>query len=292
MVDPLRGDALRYVQAVARTGSFSAAARSCGVSQPALSNGVARLEDHLGHRLFDRSTRGVRLTAFGARLLPRVDAALVALDDITAETRRWAAPTDADIRLGVSPLIGSDLIGRTHGAVSTVGDAAQHLVLHEANVADLLVALRAGDLDLLIVPSVGPLPGYEHRIVGSEPVVVVESSPPDDGPVDLRDLTDQSLILLPDTCGLTTFTQDLFTSHGFPVNRYRGEASSYRVLEEWANLGLGSAMIPESKLASSTTRRRRVHDDNGEVEIFYAAIWDPSTAKSAELRSVVDLLTE
>ena len=84
MNDRLSPEGLRYAQAVARTGSFSAAAREYDVTQPALSNAIRRLEKILGARLFERNTRGARPTVFGATILPRIDAALAALDAITA----------------------------------------------------------------------------------------------------------------------------------------------------------------------------------------------------------------
>mgnify|MGYP000855702898 FL=1 len=87
MNDRLSPEGLRYAQAVARTGSFSAAAREYDVTQPALSNAIRRLEKILGARLFERNTRGARPTIFGATILPRIDAALAALDAITAEAR-------------------------------------------------------------------------------------------------------------------------------------------------------------------------------------------------------------
>jgi len=60
---------LRYFLAVADTSSFTVAAERCHVTQPTLSSGVARLEEELGTRLFDRGRR-TRLTIAGQRLLP------------------------------------------------------------------------------------------------------------------------------------------------------------------------------------------------------------------------------
>ncbi|MFN5243867.1 MAG: LysR family transcriptional regulator, partial [Novosphingobium sp.] len=59
-----------FVQ-VARSGSFSGAARRLGLAPQAITRGIAGLEEHLGIRLFQRSTRAVALTAEGAGLLPR-----------------------------------------------------------------------------------------------------------------------------------------------------------------------------------------------------------------------------
>ena len=62
MMERLNLEGLRYAQAVAETKSFSAAARAYGVTQPALSTGIAKLEERLGGQLFDRSPRGVTNT--------------------------------------------------------------------------------------------------------------------------------------------------------------------------------------------------------------------------------------
>jgi len=61
-----------YFLAICRYGSFRAAARACGVSTPAVSMGVARLEHALGARLFERR-RPVRLTPLGRELRPMLE---------------------------------------------------------------------------------------------------------------------------------------------------------------------------------------------------------------------------
>jgi len=57
---------LRYFLAIVRTGSFTAAARACHVSQPSLSSQIAKLEGELGGPLLERSRQGTRLTKGGS----------------------------------------------------------------------------------------------------------------------------------------------------------------------------------------------------------------------------------
>ncbi|MGO1739175.1 MAG: LysR family transcriptional regulator [Actinomycetaceae bacterium] len=117
MVERPCPDALRYVRAVGEAGSFTAAARAAGVTRPALSNPVARLEDQLGEQLFHRSTRGVLPTAFGEHLLPFVDWVLRALDSVGTEAERWRDGSAVNLRVGVVPLISAEIVARTCAAV-------------------------------------------------------------------------------------------------------------------------------------------------------------------------------
>lgn len=295
MAERLSPEFLRYARAVGDTGSFSAAARAYGITQPALSNGIAKLEEHLGERLFTRSPRGVTPTPFGVRMLPLIERAVSALDGVLAEAKRWNTYADESIRVGVSPLIDSELVARVYNAVCNLPAPlmSKQLVLREANLAELREGLISEELDMIVAPSVAPMPGYEHRVVDSEPLVLVESASEIPEPVKLLELADRQLILLPDTCGLTTFTHDLLKEHSLPVNAYPGQASSYRVLEEWANLGLGSAMLPESRLTEPDTCHRLVLDEEGQVvEVFYEAVWDPASSTAEELRVLADRLVQ
>src|SRR5918994_1398598 len=76
---------MRYVVAVAETSSFTRAAERCLVVQSALSHQVARLERELGVRLFERTSRRVRLTPAGAAFLPAARQSLEAAERAAAE---------------------------------------------------------------------------------------------------------------------------------------------------------------------------------------------------------------
>ena len=69
MIDNFR---LRIFSAVASLGSFTAAAKALGISQPAVSQNIAELEKFAGARLLRRSRGGVELTATGKRLLREI----------------------------------------------------------------------------------------------------------------------------------------------------------------------------------------------------------------------------
>jgi DNA-binding transcriptional LysR family regulator len=92
---------------VARHLSFSRAAAELGMSQPAVSQAVARLERALGLRLFDRTSREVQLSDAGKMLLPHAETLLDRATAFAAEAARLAAPGGRAIRLTYCPLVGT-----------------------------------------------------------------------------------------------------------------------------------------------------------------------------------------
>jgi DNA-binding transcriptional LysR family regulator len=91
MIPPLT--TLQAFEAVARRRSFSLAAAELHLTPSAISHQVARLEDLLGWRLFERSARGVELTAAGRQYLQRVANALGAINTATEDLRHGLQDT-------------------------------------------------------------------------------------------------------------------------------------------------------------------------------------------------------
>jgi len=63
---------VRYFLAVTETRSFTRAAERCGISQPALTTAIKKLEEELGGALLLRERSGIKLTALGLHVLPRL----------------------------------------------------------------------------------------------------------------------------------------------------------------------------------------------------------------------------
>ena len=107
----------------------------------------------------------------------------------------------------------------------------------------------------------------------------------------IDDVACRTLLLVPDTCGLTTFTRDLLADRGLPLRAYSGEAASYRVLEDWAGMGLGSALLPRSKVTRVDSSVRPVVDARGAaITIAYEAAWDGASPIAGELEALAELL--
>lgn len=101
---------LRVFCRVAARGSFSAAARDLGMTQSAASRGVIELEQRLGLRLFERSTRRVVLTAEGRRYKEQVEEPLRALEDAEVRARTGFGEVAGRVKLSAPAALGRRLL--------------------------------------------------------------------------------------------------------------------------------------------------------------------------------------
>ena len=150
-LDPL---ALAGFVAVAEACSFSVAAKRVGRTQSTVSAQVARLEDDLGVRLFDRTTRSVRITEDGQRLLH--DARRFLRLEAQIIDRFAAAPLDGTVRLGASDDLASGHALAALAARFCRAHPRIRLVVTVGNGFDLADRARAGALDLAVAKMAVP----------------------------------------------------------------------------------------------------------------------------------------
>lgn len=91
---------------VAEEGSFAAAARVMGVSVPTVSRAVARLEERLGGRLFNRTSRQLALTEFGQSMAARASEMYRQAEEVESEAHELAVQPRGQVRLAVPMAFG------------------------------------------------------------------------------------------------------------------------------------------------------------------------------------------
>src|ERR1700761_9031412 len=101
---------LRYLDAVARTGSFTRAAAECHVTQPTLSHQVAKLEQEMGGALLRRGRDGARLTVLGEKMRGHARAILGAIESARLDASELAQRVAGRVRLGVIPTVAPYLL--------------------------------------------------------------------------------------------------------------------------------------------------------------------------------------
>lgn len=279
---------LRYVRALAEEGSFVAAASRCAVTQPTLSNGIAQLEADLGHRIFRRTTRSVALTAYGERILPAILEALRAFERVR-ELAKQTGTNAIHMHAGISPVVGIRMAEVAFEPFRARRPEVE-IIYREGNLADLCEMMKRSQLDVIVAPldpRAQSLPDCMLQKIYAEPLLFIPRREQRERwvgteHVSVKEIADEQFVLVPNACGLTHVTKRLFDDNCCLLNRYLGEASSYSVITEWADLDLGSGILPTSKVPQCGKPLAIPILDGGQsAMIEYYAIGKPSTIPSS-----------
>lgn len=142
-------DDLRFVLAVARDGSMSAAALRLGVAQPTVGRRIAALEQGLGAKLFEHLPSGQRLSSTGQRLIAHAER----MEQEALSVERVAAGRDAGLRGRVTITASEWLVGSVLGP-ALLPFCEAHSELEIELVADARhLSLSRRDADIALRPS-------------------------------------------------------------------------------------------------------------------------------------------
>ncbi|GIH61829.1 LysR family transcriptional regulator [Microbispora siamensis] len=276
---------LRYVVAVAETSNFTRAAERCRVVQSALSHQIAALERELGARLFERTSRRVRLTPAGEAFLSAARECLEAADRARAEVAAAAGEIRGRLAVGTIPTVAAvDLpvalrdYRRRYPRV--------RITLAAAGSDELIERVRQGGVDVAFLglpPRMEPK-GVQSRLLGGGELVAVVA--PDyhrtESEADLRGLADEPFIDFRVGAAGRAQSDQAFAAAG--VRRdVPFEVSSADLMVDLVRQGLGVGMLPAAYAPRFPDLRViRLRDAPTRVEYL---IWDnrPSPAATAFL---------
>jgi DNA-binding transcriptional LysR family regulator len=145
---------VEYFAAIAEHGQVQRAAAALGLSQPALSKSLRRLEVAMNARLLKRTPKGVELTSEGSALLARVSKLRLSLDDVTREITDLSEGRAGHLRIGMAAVL-AHVVPRV---CSTLLKEAPRLTLQltESPQSALVTALRNGTLDVAVSATADP----------------------------------------------------------------------------------------------------------------------------------------
>jgi DNA-binding transcriptional LysR family regulator len=167
---------MEYIVAVDEEGSFTRAAARHHIAQSALSHQVARLEAELGVRIFDRTSRSVRLSDAGQVLLPHARQILLDIANARAALDELAGVMRGSLRIGMT-----QTAGRTLDLVALIGQFHRRypdieLTTMTGPGAELIENVRNGRLDVALgaLPAAGIPEDVTFDPLGApEPLVAV-----------------------------------------------------------------------------------------------------------------------
>lgn len=163
---------LRAFVAVARSGSFTLAAENLFVTQSALSGLIRELEQSLGLRLIDRSTRRIHLSDVGRDLFPLVEKILNDLDGVLNEVVNLKSLKTGTVRVAAPQLMSCTLLPEVIAAFSA-GHPGIRIRLVDSPVENVAARVLSGEVDLGIGPERDPNPHIEATTLFELPFMAV-----------------------------------------------------------------------------------------------------------------------
>lgn len=236
---------MRAFVAAAHAGSFTRAAEQLFITQSALSSLIRNLETELQLRLLDRTTRRLELTDAGVELLQSLEQLLGDIDRMTSDLRDVRAIRRGRVRIGATPLIASSFLPAV-----IVAFHAQHpgitVRVTDAPAAQLLQALRDGDIDLMVATLDAEHPELASSVLLSDTMVLVchrDHALAKKAAVSWDEIAAEPLVALRKGSGLRAITdQRLGVSRGndAPAQEVNHVATAIAMVAA----GLGVAVLP------------------------------------------------
>lgn len=244
---------LRYFVCVAEEMHFGRAAQRLGISQPPLSQQIRALEDELGVRLFERTSRRVSLSEAGRMFLPEAREVLAKVDHAAQVARLTQQGELGRLRLAFTASV--PFVPRIADALYAFRQAHPRveLKLHELGRDEQIARVESGELDIGIVRGFDPplLPGgmVSKCLLEEEMLIAVRKDHP---------LAQHEVVAIPDLAGVSlvvyasTRSAD-FNAHFFALCEEAGfrpnvalEVASFATLLGLVAAGFGATILARS----------------------------------------------
>jgi len=252
---------LRAFVSIGRLGSFTKAAEALHATQPALSAQIRELEDSLGVKLFDRSTRSVTLTQAGEDLLPVVDNVLGDLGSVVARARDVARRNTGRVTVAALPSLSATMMPAVVARMRALHPGIS-IVIKDALAERTLALIRADEADLALTSTPPPDPQLLFTPLTKDRMVAV--LPPSHAlekakTIRLAELLDSPLVLMDRESSVRRIVDGACASIG------RLAAPAYEVAFMATAIGLvrsglGATLLPSSASELLAARDLTIRD--------------------------------
>jgi LysR family hydrogen peroxide-inducible transcriptional activator len=238
---------LEYLVAVDEERHFHRAAERCHVSQPTLSGQLKKLEERLGIRLIERSTRQVMMTDAGQAVVAQARRVLAASRGITEIAQSYHDPMAGELQLGLIPTVAPYLLPLIMSPLKKAFPRLK-LWLHEQQTAVLLERLRNAELDFVILAlPVAATGEFAELDLFREPFWMAlprEDALVKRGEASLEDLNAREVMLLEEGHCLREHALDVCVTAG-AGEQSAFHATSLETLRHMVGEGMGITLMPQ-----------------------------------------------
>ncbi|MBT8138980.1 MAG: DNA-binding transcriptional regulator OxyR [Gammaproteobacteria bacterium] len=237
---------LEYLLAIAEHKHFGRAAQACHVSQPTLSGQIIKLEEQLGLQLLERHRRGILLTPAGETLVADAQKVLAAAGAFEHHAAALKDPLSGARHIGLIPTLAPYLLPHIMRPLVAALPKIDFF-LYEKRTAELLDGLDAGSLDMLVLPWLDEMSGFERYDLFDEELLLAvhrDSDTAKQASVSLASLRGQAVLNLEDGHCLRDQALD-FCSQAGGKDDERFQATSLETLRHMVASNMGITLLPK-----------------------------------------------
>ncbi|WDE98447.1 hydrogen peroxide-inducible genes activator [Lentisphaera profundi] len=279
---------LEYFAILAKLRHFGRAALEAGVSQPALSIQIKKLEAELGLCLFERSNKQVVLSPEGAHLLQRAENIIQQVSDFRTCAKSFKDPYQGHLILGafptLAPYLFPQILDELHQSYPEM-----KFFIKEEKTEQLLEMLKQGKVDAAFIA----LP-HEDKLLESEFIFsedflfAVPANYPERFPshLSVADLKGRELMLLDEGHCFRDQALEFCTVNQLQ-ERFDFRASSLETLRQMVAAGLGLTLLPQCA-KNESDKIRYIDFEDPAPQRSIALFWRKSSAKAEIFREIAD----
>ncbi|HIF9196116.1 TPA: hydrogen peroxide-inducible genes activator [Photobacterium damselae] len=287
---------LHYLVTLSETRHFGEAAKKCFVSQSTLSSGIQNLEELLDCQLIERDNKSLVFTATGDQVVTRARELLARSQDLVELSSCRGDAMEGQLRIGCIPTIAPFLLCDLVQEVNRLHPNL-HLLLREDTTANLLAALRSGEMDVLILALPVEINGMHSKVVGRDAFKMVISKQQANSvtvPLRYADLPDESVFLLEkehcltdhavSACKLTTKEK---------INPFT--ATSLHTLVQMVANGLGTTFIPQMAIEHGILDNQNLvvlEPPGQEAYREIGLVWRPTSSRTHVFNQLAEIVSD
>lgn len=283
---------LEYFAILAKEKHFGQASVQAGVSQPALSIQIKKMEAELGVCLFERSNRQVVLSPEGEILLERAQKILRQVEDFQTCARQFKDPYQGQLILGafptLAPYLFPQIIDELHQSYPEM-----KFFIKEEKTETLLKMLKEGKVDAAFIALPHEDSTLDSEFIFSEEFLfATPANYPEDFPkeLSLQSLKGRELMLLDEGHCFRDQALELCSVNQAKEN-FDFRASSLETLRQMVAAGLGVTLIPKcAQDESEKIKYMKFSDPSPKREI--ALFWRKTSPKAEIFREIADDLRD
>jgi len=238
---------LHIFYTVAQRGSFSAAAQTLHMTQPAVTMQVQALEERFGTKLLNRTTKRLELTEAGHRLLPQAKKAVELMRDTDEMMAKYVEELKGRLQFAASLTIGEYVLPRLLGTFLRRFPEVS-VDMKVMNTTEIIDAVAHQGLDFGIIEAPCEVPGFDARAVMDDELLLIA---PANHPfaqreqVTLEEALREPFVLREKGSGTRQIMEDELQRHGVTDERLRvvSEFGSTGAVKSAVEAGLGLSLL-------------------------------------------------